>query len=170
MVASPVMRSISRITRGTAGAKPGTARADASESEQAPARTAGRPSLTRPTTALPTSRPACPGHTSFPVPSRSVSRARAGFPFGSRPFVRLLLPSLEGSGWGWVGFRITARLRPKLANPPPAPPFLGGEKLSQAIRSGTSAASSAIAAAGATASQGNTNQSFVTVRSITRAL
>ncbi|TCP91948.1 hypothetical protein C8J42_103640 [Sphingomonas sp. PP-CE-1A-559] len=38
----------------------------------------------------------------------------------------ILPPSLEGRGRGWVGFRIMARLRQKLADPPPTPPFQGG--------------------------------------------
>ena len=39
---------------------------------------------------------------------------------------RRLPPSLKGRGWGWVHFRIMAR--PPRANPPPTPPFQGGEK------------------------------------------
>ena len=38
----------------------------------------------------------------------------------------LLRPSLEGRGWGWVGFRMIEPLWLKLAYPPPAPPFQGG--------------------------------------------
>jgi len=38
-----------------------------------------------------------------------------------------VLPLLEGRGRGWVGFRIFDRLRLKLADPPPTPPFQGGE-------------------------------------------
>ena len=38
----------------------------------------------------------------------------------------LLRPSLEGRGWGWVGFRMVEPLWLKLAYPPPAPPFQGG--------------------------------------------
>ena len=40
-----------------------------------------------------------------------------------------LLPSLEGRGWGWVGFRISLTLWHKQAYPPPAPPFQGGESV-----------------------------------------
>ncbi len=44
-----------------------------------------------------------------------------------------LLPSLKGGGWGWVGFRIPERERLKLADPPPTPPFQGGENARQRI-------------------------------------
>ena len=37
-------------------------------------------------------------------------------------------PSLEGRGWGWVGFRVVEPLGLELAYPPPAPPFQGGGK------------------------------------------
>ena len=35
-------------------------------------------------------------------------------------------PSLEGRGWGWVGFRISEPSWLKPVDPPPAPPFQGG--------------------------------------------
>ena len=40
----------------------------------------------------------------------------------------MLPPSLKGRGWGWVAIRIMEPVRQKPANPPPAPPFQGGEK------------------------------------------
>ena len=44
-----------------------------------------------------------------------------------------LPPSLEGRGWGWVGFRISAREWLKRADPPPTPPLQGGENARQRI-------------------------------------
>ena len=37
-------------------------------------------------------------------------------------------PSLEGRGWGWVGQLEPRRIDCAETNPPPAPPFQGGEK------------------------------------------
>ncbi len=37
----------------------------------------------------------------------------------------VLLPSLEGRGWGWVGLGRTQHSLE--SNPPPPPPFQGGE-------------------------------------------
>ena len=59
------------------------------------------------------------------LPIRSPPPSRAG----PRPKPRAHhAPSLEGRGWGWVGQLEPRRIDCAETNPPPAPPFQGGEK------------------------------------------
>ena len=45
-----------------------------------------------------------------------------------RPAFPILLPSLKGRGWGWVGQLEPQPFHDPEADPSPTPPFQGGEK------------------------------------------
>ncbi len=64
----------------------------------------------------------------FPDGPKTLNRERrdvVGSGLSSEAYEREL-PSLEGRGWGWVGLRRVLLFLE--SNPPPAPPFQGGEE------------------------------------------
>ncbi len=61
-----------------------------------------------------------------PGPAGRAKGERGNIVVPALSFERVLLPSLEGRGRGWVGTWGTA-VASSLANPPPTPPFQGGE-------------------------------------------